>query len=107
MSLDIHLEVVQPCDVFSANITHNLRQMAIEAGIYGRLWHPEDYGVTQAEQLVDPLAAAIAEMRLHPSRFKQHDAINGWGTYDHFLPWLVRLLEACREHPDATIRVSI
>ena len=107
MGLDISLEVVQPCDVFSANITHNLGKMAGVLGIYEALWHPVDSGITHAKQLIKPLDDAITEMRLHPARFKRLDSSNGWGTYDHFLPWLVRLLEACREHPDATIRVSI
>lgn len=31
-------------------------------------------------------------------------AANGWGTYDDFVQWLKKYLEACREHPEAKIR---
>lgn len=44
MSLDVYLskEVTEERTVFSANITHNLGEMADKAGIYKALWRPED-----------------------------------------------------------------
>jgi hypothetical protein len=38
--------------------------------------------------------------------FKMHDAPNGWGTYEQFLPWLEEYLRACEENPDAIVMVS-
>lgn len=106
MSLDISLERVQMTTVFDANITHNLGQMALAAGIYGCLWRPEENGIEHAEQMIEPLRRGIADMRARPEHFRQFDADNGWGTYEDFLPWCERVLAACEEFPDAMVRAS-
>jgi hypothetical protein len=106
MSLDVTLTRVQPAEVFSANITHNLGRMAEEAGIYKHCWRPEEIGITRAEQLIEPLRAAIKLMEDDPARFKKHDAPNGWGTYEDFLPWLRKYVAACEKYPDALVEVS-
>lgn len=106
MSLDVMLIRVQPTEVYSANITHNLGEMAEEAGIYKHLWRPEEIGITKAEQLILPLRAGIGRMEANPERFKKFNAPNGWGMYEHFMPWLHKYLEACEQYPDATIEVS-
>ncbi len=108
MSLDIWLEkpAVEAMEVFGANITHNLGKMAEEANIYGVLWRPEEHEITHAWQLIEPLRGAIKEMIEDPSRFKKHNADNGWGMYKDFLPWLERLLAACLKHPGSTIHTS-
>lgn len=106
MSLDVSLSAVRETTVFDANITHNLAKMAKEAGIYKLVWRPEEVGVKQAGELIGPLTNAISLMKAEPARFKKHDAENGWGTYDDFLPWLEEYLEACKQNPDATIEVS-
>lgn len=107
MSLDIFLR--SPAEdkvLFSANITHNLGTMAKEADLYKYLWRPEENGVEYARQLLSPLAMAIFSMEDDPQRFKDFNAKNGWGTYDDFLPWLRKLLDACLEYPTALIWVS-
>ncbi len=106
MSLDVYLARVQETEVFWANITHNLGRMAEEAGIYKHLWRPEEIGIVRADQLVAPLEQALALMKADPERFKTFNAANGWGLYEHFVPWIERYLEACKAYPDATIRVS-
>ena len=106
MSLDVYLTRIQPTVVFDANITHNLGSMAEEAGIYGHLWRPKEIGVTKASQLIEPLRVAIAAMKADPSRFEKHNSPNGWGLYEHFVPWLERYLFACEEYPDADVNVS-
>lgn len=106
MSLDVYLTKEAPCEVYTSNITHNLGAMAEEAGIYKHLWRPEELNITKAAQLVEPLAAAVALMKADPERFKKHDAKNGWGLYEHFVPFVEQYLAACREHPEADVRVS-
>jgi hypothetical protein len=106
MSLAVHLTRTQPTEVFSANITHNLGKMAEAAGIYKHLWRPEEIGITTTGQLIEPLKAGIALMESDPGRFKKFNASNGWGMYEHFMPWLHEYLEACEKYPDATVEVS-
>lgn len=90
--------------VYSANVTHNLNRMASEAGVYKALWRPEEIEVSQAKQLTPILEEGIQLLRSDPSRFKQLNPENGWGTYDVLIKFMEGYLVACREHPDATIR---
>lgn len=106
MSLDVYLTAVRPTTVYDANITHNLGKMANEAGIYQHLWRPGEIGVTKAEQLIEPLRNAVALMKADLPRFTQHNAPNGWGLYEHFVPFVEEYLAACIENPDADVRVS-
>ena len=80
--------------------------MAEEAGIYKHLWRPEELGITEAEELIEPLTKGILDMKARPDHYKQFNAKNGWGLYEHFIPWLEKYLEACTEYPDAVIEVS-
>lgn len=91
---------------YSSNITHNLGRMATEAGIYEALWCPEEIGITHAKQLVEPLAAGLALLKSDEARFSAFNASNGWGLYEHFVPFVENYLEACREHPEAEVQVS-
>jgi len=93
-------------NLFDANITHNLGEMAEKAGIYKHLWHPEDIDITVAAQLIEPLTKGLQDLKDRPEFFKQYDANNGWGTYKDFVPWVEKYLNACIENPDATIHIS-
>jgi hypothetical protein len=107
MSLDVYLECEHCHHAFwRANITHNLGKMAGEGGFYQPVWRPEEVGITRAEQLIEPLERAVAAMEAEPERFRAFDAENGWGLYEHFLPWLRKYLDACRRYPDAAVRAS-
>lgn len=106
MSLDVYLERVQPVEVYSANITHNLNKMAEAAGIYEYLWRPDEIGITTAAQLIGPLEAGLALLKSDPERFEAYNSPNGWGLYKHFVPFVEKYLEACKEYPDATVTVS-
>jgi hypothetical protein len=105
MSLDVYLNK-DGVEVFEANITHNLGRMADEAGIYEALWGPQEIGITKAAQLIEPLRAGLHRMVDESDRFRGFDAENGWGTYDDFLPWIVRYLAACQNYPEADVKVS-
>ena len=106
MSLDVSLMITKPCEVFSANITHNLGKMADKALIYKACWHPEDIGAKQAKDIILILERGLADMEARPQYYKQFNSPNGWGTYNNFVPWVRRYLDACREYPDAEIKVS-
>lgn len=92
---------------FEANITHNLNKMAEAAGIYKELWRPEEIGITKAGQLIEPLSRGLTDMALRADYYKQFDAANGWGLYEHFLPWIADYLAACIANPDGDISVSL
>jgi hypothetical protein len=124
MSLDVHLEseerevkcVCRDCSnehtkkesevFYESNITHNLSEMAGEAGIYEHLWRPEELGLTFARQLIEPLTEGLKKLKDNPEHYNKFNAPNGWGMYKHFVLFVEGYLNACVEHPDATIRVS-
>ena len=93
-------------EVFSANVTHNMCDMADEAGLYKPLWRPEEVGITKAHQLIPILEAGIKLMESDPERFEKFNPDNGWGSYDVFLPWVKDYLCACKQYPEAKITVS-
>ena len=106
MSLDVWLEDEAGVELYSRNITHNLCEMADQAGIYKCLWRPEEIGITHARQLIDPLDSGVALLATQKARFEKFNSPNGWGLWEHFLPFCADYLQACRDHPDALVRVS-
>jgi hypothetical protein len=102
-----HLRQVRP-QYFDANITHNLGKMASEAGIYQALWHPDEATppMTHARELIAVLSVGLDDLRSRPAHFAQFNAANGWGMYEHFVPFVARCLAACIAHPDALVRTS-
>jgi hypothetical protein len=58
-----------------------------------------------ARQLIEPLAAGLSVMVADPDRFEALNAPNGWGKFEHFVPWCERYLQACRDNPDALVVV--
>ena len=106
MSLDVYLTATRPTEVYEANITHNLTKMAAEAGIYEALWRPEEIGITKAVDLIDILWEGLEKMKADPDHYKQFNSPNGWGMYEHFVPFVENYLNACRENPDAEVYVS-
>lgn len=105
MSLDVYLTNGED-EVYWANITHNLGRMAREAGIYEALWRPEEIGITKASQLIGPLSEGLLKLVGEPARFEAFNAANGWGKWEHFVPFVAKYLEACKNNPDAAVRVS-
>lgn len=92
--------------LYTSNITHNLNKMAEEAGIYSHLWRPDEIGVAKAGDLIGPLSDGLSMMKADRPRFEKFNAPNGWGLYEHFIPWVEDYLEACKRHPDALVSVS-
>ena len=88
--------------VFSAKISHHLADMADSVGIWEVIWNPIH---EQAMDAIEPLTLGVNELKRHPEKYRRYDSPNGWGTYDSFVPWLDEVIEACKEHPMAMIKV--
>jgi len=82
MSLDVYLETIEGDLVYSANITHNLNQIANVAGIYKYIWRPEEIGIKTAKELIEPLTSGLNELLSNPEKHKQFNPENGWGNYE-------------------------
>ena len=121
MSLDFYLIAPEPVEVqcpycthksleqkrlFSANITHNLGEMANKAGIYKHLWHPDEINIQTAKELVEPLTEGLQKLKNDPEYYKEFNASNNWGMYVHFVPFVEEVLKACEEFPEAEVKTS-
>lgn len=92
--------------VYDSNITHNLGKMAGEAGIYKTIWRPEEIEKYKAEDIIAMLEAGLADLKARPEHFEQFNSSNGWGMYEHFVPFVEEYLNACKEYPKSLIYVS-
>lgn len=89
-------------DINQFNITHNLRGMWRAAGIEDALY--ESHGKTAAE-ILSTLEAGLRWLAMHPTEAEEHNAPNGWGTYEHALPWLAKVCEYFRQNPEVIIDI--
>jgi hypothetical protein len=112
--------------VYAANITHNLGEMANNAGIYEALWRPhrlkDGYNIsendhegelefekkqtTKVSEIIELLEKGLIKLKARPEHFKKFNSPNGWGLYKHFVPFVEKYLNACKKYPDAIIEVS-
>ncbi len=92
--------------VYEANITHNLGEMAQEAGLYEGLWRPEEIGITKAADLIPLLRDGLDTLRTRSEHFKQFNPSNGWGNHDGLIRFVQKYLAACERYPEAQVRVS-
>lgn len=104
MGLSVYLEVIQPVEVYTNNITHNLGKMADEAGLYEALWRPEEFGYKLAKDLIHPLAWGLAELVRSPEKYKQFNPENGWGSYEGLVRFVEEYLQACKDNPEAEVK---
>lgn len=93
-------------EIYSDNITHNLNKMAGAADIYKCLWRPDENGITTARQLIDPLESGLGQLLAEPETYKAMNPENGWGSYGGLVKFVEDYLAACKEYPDAKVRVS-
>ena len=111
---------------YDANITHNLGEMAKEAGIYEALWRPhrlrEDYDIAEdnyeaehefednvvilASEIIPVLEKGLNDLKARPEYFEKFNSSNGWGMYENFVPFVEKYLNACKEYPNAIVEVS-
>jgi hypothetical protein len=92
-------------EIYSANITHNCAKHAKAAGIYECLWRVKEY--TKAKELIEPLTEGLQKLINDPMYYRQFDNPNGWGKYDHFLVFVINVLNACRLHPESYVIASV
>ena len=107
MSLDVSLSKVMKTEVYSANITHNLAEMAIAVGIYEALWQPQIIKVKYANELIPTLTEGLKNLKSNPIYYKTFNAENGWGTDDDFIRFVEEYLNACKENPDAKVEADV
>ena len=122
-------------DLYSSNITHNLGKMADKAGIYEALWRPhllhstcteemkEDFASDErdrwqreyvfedsvkmyARDIIPILDKGLKKLKAKPEYYKKFNSPNGWGMYEHFVPFVEKYLESCKEFPESRISVS-
>lgn len=108
MSLDfyLHYEIDgNTITVFDRNITHNLGAMASEAGIYKALWRPLENGYEYAKDITPILEEGLEKMKDNPDHYEKFNAENGWGLYEHFVPFVEEVLKACKQYPNAKIKI--
>jgi len=120
-----NLETTEERDevLYDANITHNLGEMAEKAGIYEALWRPhrlkEGYNIPEndhnaeyefesncrifAEDIIVHLKKGLADLKARPEYFEQFNSPNGWGMYEHFVPFVEKYLNACEMFPKAIV----
>jgi len=110
MSLDIYLidptSTYDTQELYWANITHNLGEMAEKAGIYKALWRPEEIDAIYSKDIIDIVEKGLYDLKQRPEYFKQFNSPNGWGTYKHFVPFVEEYLKALKEYPESKIEVS-
>jgi hypothetical protein len=94
------------CTVYEANITHNLGKMAAACGLHVPLWRPEEIGAAQAKALIAPIWAGLELLRSDPDEFKKLNPSNGWGSYEGLVRFATGYLAACKQYPEAAVRVS-
>lgn len=90
----------------SLNITHNLTDMAqaVSDEFYRAIWRPEELWVSPTTTDIRPyIVAGLIELKANPTKYRSHDAPNGWGTYDNFVPWLEKYLEFCDQYPGCSV----
>lgn len=92
--------------LYDANITHNLGEMADKAGIYKALWRPEEIGAKYAKDIIKIVEKGLADLKARPEYFEQFNSPNGWGMYEHFVPFVSDYLDALKENPNAEIHIS-
>lgn len=103
-------------ELFWANITHNLGEMADKAGIYEALWRPyflhpdcpkefnndeEEYTfeaahIMLAKDIIPIIEKGYKDMKARPDYYKKFDSPNGWGLYINFLPWIENILKRAK-----------
>jgi len=105
MSLTVFLEDDSGRDIYRANITHNLAEMARQAGLYTAIWRPEEISEEpKAYDLIGPTVLGLNTLISRPGVFERFEPANKWGSYEELVLWVIRYLEALRINPGARVQ---
>lgn len=107
MSLDVKLIANvdgNPIEVYHAEITSNLAQMAVKAGIYNELWCPKHEGIETAKELIDPLMDGLDLLKADYDLFKEFNPKNGCGDIDELIKFVEAYVRACKKFPSTAVR---
>jgi len=102
MGLNLYLSEID-VHVLDRHITHNLINMAREAGIYEVLWCPEKIGIERASDMIPYLEKGVEALKSDPERFKEFNPENGWGSYEGLLWFAIDTLVTCMGYPNASV----
>ena len=75
-----------------------------EAGIYECLWMTEENGFKFAHLIVPFLENGLEDLVKDPSKFEKFSPANGCGSVDNLIEFVSKVLQACKEWPNAKIR---
>ena len=119
------LEPQREC-LYRSNITHNLNRMADEAGLYKALWRPyqlkEGYNIPEddhdaeykfeeanpvrAYEIIPIIEKGLEDIKARPKHYEKFNSSNGWGMYEHFVPFIEEYLKALKEYPEAFVECN-
>lgn len=92
---------------WTANITHNLGEMASKIPItfkdksttlYYACWRPEEIGARTVADVLPMLIQGLHYMIDHRKELMQFESPNGWGTYNGFMKFLLNYKQACEDN---------
>ena len=82
--------------IFDENVGSSVVDLAEKMGLPECIWRPDEHGIDRAGQLIEPLATGLAKLDAHQQPSTRHMKL---------AEVVSCYLQACREHPDATVTV--
>jgi len=64
------------------------------------------YKAKKAKDIITLLEKGLAKLKAKPEYFEKFNSPNGWGMYEHFIPFVEKYLKACKKYPNAKIYAS-
>lgn len=93
-------------DHWTANITHNLGEMAdhvpvkfgdMDTTLYKACWRPEEIGANTVADVLPMILQGIHYMIDHRKELEQYNPENGWGSYNGFMKFLLNYKQALED----------
>jgi hypothetical protein len=91
---------------FVGYISHELKEMGIECGIFNEVWRPRRNKLYWSNQIIEPLIFAIDELESRPSHYINNYSPNGEKSYSEFIKFLTRYKQACQRLPNTIVHAN-
>jgi len=101
--MGLNISLVNKEYLADMNITHNLTPMWKKAGIYDALYNSAEF---EAQEILPILIDGLADMVMNKEEYEKLNSPNGWGLYENAVPWLIELIQKCKDYPDSVIEIS-